>query len=91
MKVSVDLRTRHEGDALRRALEDPTCKAVSMVSGILLELPLSGRRAVISFLLDTIARDYGIPPPVPALRLHNGELPPMFPALEGAQHGSTGE
>lgn len=56
MKVSVDLANRQEGDAVRRALEDPTLKTVAIVSGLLLELEtISQRLRVLRFVQDLIA------------------------------------
>lgn len=39
MKISVDLKNRQEGDALKLALTHPALKTASVMTGLLLELP----------------------------------------------------
>jgi hypothetical protein len=70
MRIGIELNNRAEGDAITRAIDDPVIKTTALVSGALLELTLAQRRAVISFLLATIARDEA-PAPSQQLRLYD--------------------
>jgi hypothetical protein len=69
-RVGVDGLTRAEGDAVTQAMTDPTVKAMTVISGLLLDLTLPQRRAVISFLISTCDH-HAATAPTP-LRLHNG-------------------
>jgi hypothetical protein len=58
VKVTIPMASRADGDALRRSMEDPTLRAVTIVGGVLLELPtVAQRRAVISLVLATVAAE----------------------------------
>jgi hypothetical protein len=65
--------TRQEADAVSVAMDDSTIKALTVISGILLELPMGKRRALISFLLSTVVEEDARPsaPAIP-LRLRDG-------------------
>lgn len=88
VKVTIPMESRADGDALRRSMEDPTLRAVTIVGGVLLTLPtIAQRRAVISLVLATVAAE-----PVAELprRTPIEELPAM---RLGLAHGanSSGE
>lgn len=83
-RIAIEMGSRTDGDALKRSLEDPTVNVTTRVAGALLELPtVAQRRAVISFVLSTIAADK--PPEVVRPRPIE-ELPAMRLGL-----GDTGE
>jgi hypothetical protein len=86
VKVTIPMDSRADGDALRRSMEDPTLRAVTIVGGVLLTLPsVAQRRAVISLVLSTICADPEMPRRTPI-----DELPGM---RLGLAHGanSSGE
>ena len=56
-RVGINGVTRAEGDAVSRSMDDPTVKAMTVISGILLDLTVMQRRAVVSFLLSTVAAE----------------------------------
>lgn len=73
MRVAVNLNSRQEGDAVKRSLDDPTTRVAMLVNGLLLELPLSARRAVITFVIATVDAEERIAAPAPSpLRLRDG-------------------
>lgn len=45
MRISIEVKDRNEGDAIKRALEDPETRAYVVVTGILAELPDDAARS----------------------------------------------
>ena len=39
MKMTIDVRNRDEGDAIRLAMEDPETRAYVLITGLLMQLP----------------------------------------------------
>jgi hypothetical protein len=71
MKVSLDVASRAEGDALKRAFSEQTFRAVAMVAGVLLELEsIDDRIRVLRFVESSLLNGHGTPPA--ALRLTDG-------------------
>lgn len=54
MKASIEVASRDEANAIRRALADPEVKAFVVVMGNLLPLGKSGQRRVLAFIEDTM-------------------------------------
>lgn len=55
MKVAIEVKDRREGDALRRALDDPKTRALVLVLGALMELPSDrARRRVLQYVTDRL-------------------------------------
>lgn len=76
MKRSIKVSSHSEGDALVRALDEPVLRTAMVVGGALAELPsVEQRRAVISFVLTTLANDNGRPATPSTLRVHDGAAP----------------
>jgi hypothetical protein len=78
MRYAIDVANRSEGDAVRRAIEDPTIKAAAVVTGILLELPdVEARRRVLHFAFLVLTDTNGSSPDLNTeIRLHDGAIPP---------------
>jgi hypothetical protein len=77
MKVSIDVTSRSEGDALKLAMEDPITRTITMMSGMLVGLPSDrARRRVLRWMLDSWADDTLAGPreqQIPLFRLHDGD------------------
>lgn len=59
MKASIDVRNRDEGDAIKRAFEDPTFHAFAILVGVLANLPTDrARRRVLSWVADKFDEDF---------------------------------
>lgn len=58
MKTSIEVTNRHEGDDIRRGLNDPQVRAFVIVVGALAQLPSDRARArVLSYVQDKLAED----------------------------------
>jgi len=83
MRRSIEVQSHREGDALNAALGSPVIRTVSVITGLLLELPGEAVRGRVLALVQAslqLAGDYAEPPdnghPVTAvtdLRLHHGD------------------
>jgi hypothetical protein len=72
MKINLDVQSRAEGDAIKVALEDPTTRAITTISGILLQLPdARARRRVVGWFVDQMTPESR--PIQPLLRLHDAD------------------
>jgi O-methyltransferase involved in polyketide biosynthesis len=58
MKVTLDVRNRDEGDAIRSALDDPKTKTFVVISGLLQQLPDDADRALVLRIINEMQ---GIP------------------------------
>jgi len=53
MKAAIDVSSRDEGDAIKRAMHDPATRALVVVLGTLSALPSAeSRRRVLDWILD---------------------------------------
>jgi hypothetical protein len=77
MKVSIDVTSRAEADALKLAMEDPVTRTITTMSGMLVGLPSDrARRRVLRWMLDSWADDTLAGPrehQIPMFRLHDGD------------------
>jgi hypothetical protein len=77
MKVTLDVTSRAEGDALKLAMEDPVTRTITTMSGMLVGLPNDrARRRVLRWMLDSWADETLAGPrekQIPMFRLHDGE------------------
>lgn len=75
VKVTVAMNSRADGDTLRRSMEDPTIRAVALVSGLLLDLPtIAQRRAVLTMVTVAVLTEEEAP--------RRPELRPLTPIEE---------
>jgi hypothetical protein len=71
MKMTVEVSSRNEGDALRRALEDPVLRTSALVTGLLLDLEdVEDRLRVLAFVSAQLRNGHQRAPG--ALRIHDG-------------------
>jgi hypothetical protein len=77
MKVSIEVTSRVEGDALKLAMEDPVTRTITTMTGQLIALPDDrARRRVLRWMLDSWADDTLAGPretQIPMFRLHDGD------------------
>jgi hypothetical protein len=69
MKLSIDVSTYGERDALKRTLDDPVLRAAMIVAGTLLDLKTREERARV---IDFARLTCGSPESGDELRLHDG-------------------
>lgn len=53
MKANINVTTRAEGDAIRAGLEDPSLRAMVIITGVLNSLPPRSRVRVLDWVKDT--------------------------------------
>ena len=59
MRTTIEVASRAEGDAIRRALADPEAKALVLVLGALLELPTDrARQRTLAFVADALDEEH---------------------------------
>jgi hypothetical protein len=76
MKVSIDVTSRAEGDALKAALEDPATRAITVITGELARLPSTRvRERVLRWLVEawTDTGEASRRTQVPLFRLHDAD------------------
>jgi hypothetical protein len=77
MKVSIEVTSRAEADALKLAMEDPVTRTIAIMNGQLIALPTDrARRRVLRWMLDSWADDTLAGPreqQMSMFRLHDGE------------------
>jgi hypothetical protein len=66
-KTAITVRSQHEGDAVKLALDHPALKAASVITGLLLQLPPELRPQVMhiveaQLLLSACSLDGDVPP-----------------------------
>lgn len=92
VRVGIEMNSRAEGDVLRRSMEDPTIRAVALVSGILLDLPtIAQRRAVLTLVLATVAGDGEVPPHRHVAEVASRTPIDELPAMRLGMGRTTGE
>lgn len=55
MKKTIDVKDRNEGNAIARALDDPTMRATVTTIGYLLPLSPKDRQRVLTFVADKLS------------------------------------
>ena len=84
-RASINVRSQHEADAVKLALEHPAIRAASVITGLLLQLQPDLRRSVLR-LVDTSLLIANAEPD----ETGNGDEPAMR-LLDGSDQGGTGE
>jgi hypothetical protein len=61
MKISIEVKSRREAEAMRRGLDDSAVRAFVLVMGVLLALPTKrAQRRVLEYVADRIEEENGI-------------------------------
>jgi|KBSSwiStaDraftv2_1062776.scaffolds.fasta_scaffold7877485_1 hypothetical protein len=50
MKTTIEVKDRKEGDAIKRAMDDPEIRAFVVITGVLLPFSLPTRRRMLDFV-----------------------------------------
>jgi len=54
MKDTIEVNSKSEGAAIRKALENPVTKAIVVVEGVLAELDEAAQRRVLTFVQESL-------------------------------------
>lgn len=62
MKTCIEVKDRKEAEAIKRALDDPTTRALVLTTGYLLAIPTDrGRKRVLNFVADKLDEERNQP------------------------------
>lgn len=86
MKMTIDVRSREEGDAIRLAMEDPETRAHMVITGLLLQLPDMEARSRVLHCAELLLFTRPVTPLTPHGR-HRMGLDANDMRLHGADNG----